>query len=979
MPEIDLETRFPQMRPVTGLPSLWSINGVGLRLCGHRDEDAETGTYVRTQCFCVLWIPLLALRAFRMANIEHGLLLVGREPLTVFAKTWNLFLVSMCLGATSLVLWNKHIGSPEYIAQSKLEAAERLVAQGNLARAAEQYRRVLVDHPDHAPQATAELKALLQGPVRQAPLEDASKVLPIAIEFQWQSDSAISAADIEECGWALAEKFAESDPSGTLSLLNLVTPLATKRDRLDDFCLRLLVKLVEREPDNPELVSQMAAIHERRGDLEKCAALLKPFQARLGHSEGARILGQIEARQGHADQAVGLLSPFVAEWLSRLHEAEKDYQDAIRMAQEKVVSEIKQQQAPPEFYRKARRASPAEQNEMVRSHVESKLQNNVEIKRGQQRLMAATSVVPVALELGMLRLSRAQAMSDQDARRLELEEAEKTLLAIRGVIGEADEFRVNLGKVYYWLGRPEDGKKLFDELLEKHHRSFPMLANVSHTLFNLGAFAESRTLSEEAYNKAGDETTKHQAAVQRALTPLDDDDQLTWLKRANQADPEIKALLNDALGHRAMVEHRDEDAVKHFRQSLEARSTQVEQIAALNNGALTHFKLFQLTGDKHDYTQGVELLDRAVKLDPSNGILLANTASAALKGALMEVIGDTIDLTILKLTPEFDHLPYLYDDDVGWNQYVEKVRNHPGITQALDYLDRAAVVTPKQLGTYAAMRSIHLNRRNLDALRSLRQRLETVRLDLSDAERVAAEYYSGQRDEKYVNDLASVAERYEELIRTTRNRSSKTTFAVAAGGWLKTRMGQAVLGVELDFDDVVRIAEEAHAGAPSVATRHLLYSSLLYRAGHGLARSQPAFSEMAIRAQRSLGSGSLIAVALTQPGELQGIAAANADVRRAVTLIIEEQNRLTHRGTPWDWAIVQALDADQAARIADKIQHDEFRPVDIALNEKLTPASGLTTFHAFWTCQMEGNPREAAEILRRAAKQGILLPFDPPP
>ncbi len=977
MSEIDLNAKFPEMQPVTAMPTLGTMFGIGLKMWGYRDEDAETGTYVKTQCFCLLGIPIFSLSAFRIANWQDGIVLIGREPLSLFEKTWNFGFAWMCVILTSLSIWLSYTTSSEYIARTKLADADSLVSAGKLVSAAEKYQSVFADHPGQADRAAESMKQLLKEPIRQATLTDAEQLLRIAIEFQWKPTSLVTAKDIEDCGRELVEKSGDADPTPALSLLDTIAPIASKPELLEPIRLRLLQNLKEREPENLKWATQLAAIYEGRGEPEKCRELLEPHRKRLGKTEGARILGQIATRNGDYDQAVDLLSPYVAERLPRLRDAEKAYQSAIQKTQENILELFRKGKAPADLYQRARRASPAEQQRIIGDYVASKLQEDVETRKRQQRLITETSLVPVVLELGMVRLNRAQATSDQDLRRRELEEAEKNFLAIRGTAGETDVYRVYLGQVYYWLGRPADGRKLFEELLASHKRDFQTLVSVSQTLFDLGAISESRALAEEAYNSEHDESKKFSAASMRAIAPLDEDDQLKWLHRSDPSDPETQALLNDALARRAMTEHRDDDAEKYLRKSIEARSRQAEDFASLNNGAQTVFRLFQLTGDREDFKKGVKMLDRAVKLRPGDGILLLNTARAAIESALMEIIGDRIDLTILKQRPQLENLSYLYDDEASWLHDVETLSQNAEMNKAVDYLERAAIVAPKNQAVYERIRSINLYRHDSGSLRKLKQRLDNIELDFSDALRRIAEYSSGALDEKYLADFASTSERSEELMRLTRNRPPATTFAVAAGGWITNQMARSQMGIPIDFDELVRIAEEAHAVAPSARTRQYLYLSLMYRASNDLAQTQPTYAQMLSRTRRSLSPSAVIAAVLTHPGDLRQAAIENSDVDRAAKLIIEERNKMPHRGYPWDWAVLQAFDEEQATRLSDLIRHDEFRQLIASLSTKLSPADAERALKEYWTSLMAGNQTEAIDILKNYADQGIQLPFDP--
>ena len=67
-----LYNKFPRMRPLNGAPSLFTVNGIGVKVYGRRDYDAKTDTFVKTRCLCVFFIPVFALDAFRVADADGG-------------------------------------------------------------------------------------------------------------------------------------------------------------------------------------------------------------------------------------------------------------------------------------------------------------------------------------------------------------------------------------------------------------------------------------------------------------------------------------------------------------------------------------------------------------------------------------------------------------------------------------------------------------------------------------------------------------------------------------------------------------------------------------------------------------------------------------------------------------------------------------------------------------------------------------------
>jgi hypothetical protein len=89
--EIYFRTKYPEMRPVRSAPWLFNVHGIGAGFYGERDRDPATGTYVKTHCLCFMFVPVLALGAYRVYPRGSGWTLIGKAPLSPFAKWWNIF------------------------------------------------------------------------------------------------------------------------------------------------------------------------------------------------------------------------------------------------------------------------------------------------------------------------------------------------------------------------------------------------------------------------------------------------------------------------------------------------------------------------------------------------------------------------------------------------------------------------------------------------------------------------------------------------------------------------------------------------------------------------------------------------------------------------------------------------------------------------------------------------------------------------
>ncbi|MFT5131444.1 MAG: hypothetical protein ACI8W8_005080, partial [Rhodothermales bacterium] len=175
--EIDWQERFPKMTPVGSVPSLSTINGCGLSLYGGRDHDPITGTYIKTHVFVFIFIPIFALKAFRVADAETGgWYFIGREPLSGFARGWNKLLFMLLFAVIGSGVWNGYMNSPEKVAERTLAEARSVQSAGDIIAAATAYKGLLGGPQNTAAKAVLneilETELASQSPANQARLLD---------------------------------------------------------------------------------------------------------------------------------------------------------------------------------------------------------------------------------------------------------------------------------------------------------------------------------------------------------------------------------------------------------------------------------------------------------------------------------------------------------------------------------------------------------------------------------------------------------------------------------------------------------------------------------------------------------------------------------------------------------------------------------------------------------------------------------------
>jgi hypothetical protein len=966
--------RFPEMRPIRSIPPLTRVSGIGTTLIGDRDTDAETGTYVKTLAVTVFFVPLLALGAYRVADAPSGgWYFLGKVPLSGLARLWNMLLLLALLAVGGLVGWNAYTHTPEYKAGRQLAQAQQLLAEDRVAEAAAIYRDLILGNTSRAAEARDKLKGLIETP--RGSLEQTAAVFKVAVELHQLNRSVVP--DLYQRGATQAQAHADDEPAGALALLESVAPLAPPRADVLAVRRRLLERLLAQDPQNAELASRLAVACSEQGDEARCEAVLVPFADRLGALEGAAILGHIYARKRLYDKAVALLEPYLDAHLPRLHAAEKKFKDATAGLPQRVLEQLKAGTATDFDYQRYHASNMHEQQAMIQAYLLRKLQEDPAARAAERELEGQRRAVSVALDLGMVLIERAQTLADGAARRKDLEKAEKTFLAIKDQGAPDHDYRLYLGRINYWLGKPGEGRKLFDELLERNNRDSKTLFAVAHALREVGEVSAARDLIEEAYNHEGNTPQRQTLALSRAIIHRDLDDRIAWLAKADPESVEVRALLSSARGQKAEQEGKDAEAVGHYRAALAAYASMPEETATLNNSAMAHLALYRLTAEARQLDDAMTKLEKAAALRPDDTIVLRNASSLLLPNAIRDLMGKDLDLKILKSAADLELLAFLYRNRDGKADYVARLRKHPAARKACTYCDKLMVLSPKQAYPYGQLAHLYGWTRDTEGLRGVWGRLKGVELDLADHNKELLDTFTGNKDSKNLEDLRNALKRTGAILAEAR-KTGGATLAAAASSHIQAVLHGESLPPATDLpvpnaDALVRLAEEAHAAAPSQATAELLFSTLAYRAHHTLAGQGGAYGALAKRTQRSLGS-SVLTYVLARPGPLCDKALANADVQRGITLQIDQLKAFPDDVSPATWAWLRAAHPQEAARVAKTLLADPLAQLQRSIGQALSPLGSGTILDGYLTLRLSGKEAEAAAVFKRAAAQGVPLP-----
>jgi hypothetical protein len=943
-------------------PRLFSVNGIGLRLHGRRARDPETGSYVRTRSLTFVFVPLLALDAWRVLDAEDGWYCLAKERLTGFDRKLNASVLTGVLALIAFGAWQQHFGSERYLSAQKLAQADEQRSAGRIGAAARLYAELVESDSSQRREAEARFAGLADE-LATATLAEITAVAAAAGAERQLATEALLAA-----GFAAAETHAPDDPGATFLLLEALVPALAPAAPVERPAA-VLTTLAAALPADPRPASLLAELWERAGDSARCETLLEPHAARLGTLEGARILGQLRLGQDRLEESQRLLEPYVGEKLPRLHAAAEECERLYQRSQEEALEQLNRDSS---FRRTWEAASEDRRETLVEGRITAHLRDDRALARAQAEFERASAIVPVALSLGVVQLRRAQAASGPERTR-GLEAAEQTFLALRGNAGEEAEFQFLLGQVYYWLGKETEGRALLEQFLASEERSSPALATVAGVLREVGRSAEARTLAEEAYESARDDGERDAAASLRYVLGIDQADRMAWLERCTSDDPFTRANRAFELGLHALNSGDRAEARSKLGEAVDGFCALTGSSAAFNNAATAQRNLSVLLGTSESLEKSLELFERALALEPANSIGLWNTAEAYASKCAFDLVAGEIDLARLGLQPGLGQLEFLYDDEAGHEQHRARLASDASLQRAAGCMARYATLAPQDLNA-CAWRLEHLERsRDLDALARFEQECNALDIERADGNEQLRGYYAGE-EWALVERRTAVARLEARLAEL--EPAQGTTYAVAAvqlAGALQG-LAPALPPAETDVNRLVALAESAFAAAPARATRQALIAALAQRAVATLAARFPDLAELAARTRRSTSHHSMLVFALNAAGPPRAELALDEDVVRLLELERDALRRLPSRARPSQWALFRTLDPELASTLAKSILNDEAARLARRIDTRIHPMHTGPALERCWELVLAGEDAAARELLAEFERRGVPMP-----
>jgi tetratricopeptide (TPR) repeat protein len=970
--QLELQKRFPSMQPITSPPPLFLLWGCGFGMIGSFNVDAASGTYLKFWCLRLMFIPVLPLRAYRVADAEDdGLYFLGREPLSARIKTVNLIAVSIVAGLLVLTAGAVYTSTPSYRARAEMSAAATLVESGKPGEAAKKYRRLALAGADQSSQATAELRKLfIPGTGTTAGMQDVAVIVESASAVT-EASNAIPPDEI--AAWALDRVgvLGAEDPQAALRALDAVRPLVVDASRLDKAKLPLLGGLLKRTPNDLALAVRLAeALHDLDMNAE-ARKVLDPLKSKLT-GEGDRVYGGILAADGHLAEAEVRLSSYVVARLDAYMKAAAHADKVLEEEWERQVEDLRNDKAPKSFYRQLDRASDEQKATLVRAYVQEKLRNNQRLGSARDAVERQSRVVGVAMRLGMLRLELAQTLTDPAARESMLKSAETVLVAIGEQAGQSAQHQTTLATVYYRLGKQSDATTLFDKVLSDNSRSATTLLQVAASYRELGLVGKAKELARESFDK-GDAELKLSAAMMLSVLSEDVGERIEWLRNAGSS-LHTRASLAMAEAEKAARDGREKDAETNYRQAIRLYGEMPRGTIPLNQTAIAYGGLFEVTGDLDAARLSGERFRQAAELEPGDSVLASNAGYAMLRTASAEVLAPHMDLSVLRDGGGPALLPFLYDNPSQRAAVVSKLRSSSVLRQAIANLERATILAPKRPSAYLTLARLYDLLQDLDALTKIERRAREAGLDLSsEPETLKKRLTDPEALARELADQQATLTAATATVDRARSGGGRT-LAVALTRQAEAITGLHVLGGKVDLDEAVRLADQAVATVANADSRSTHAYALMLRA-YSQALSKTPDADQAWRPLLrfvDIQTASACVVATDTP--FARALRSHPDFIQACRLIRADIERYPDQASTGEWALLRQIDPAAAEIVASRIKDSERTRLLDAVSELAGEHNPQAMLLAAFRRELLGQPAEATKLRQAAAARGLPMP-----
>jgi hypothetical protein len=203
-------------------------------------------------------------------------------------------------------------------------------------------------------------------------------------------------------------------------------------------------------------------------------------------------------------------------------------------------------------------------------------------------------------------------------------------------------------------------------------------------------------------------------------------------------------------------------------------------------------------------------------------------------------------------------------------------------------------------------------------------------------------------------------------------RADGAAYASAVAGWIRLNL-ELPENEACDADQMVRMAEDAHHAAPSLASYIPLINALMYRAGRKLAADFPSYANATRGTARATPASYAATLAMERNDPLGKAARENKDVRRAAALAAERVELFPETRDSWSWAVLTATGIGKDEIRAKCLVPDDLTRILREVEKSLLPMGPRDALQTYFQRRAAGDAT-ARQPLDKLVKLGIPLP-----
>jgi hypothetical protein len=735
-----------------------------------------------------------------------------------------------------------------------------------------------------------------------------------------------------------------------------------------------LQKAVSADPANAAPAIDLAVILDAEDNPDECRKLLTPHAAKLGTTEGARVLGQILVRDGKFAEGAPLLKAYSTSRLSALHAAEKKYEAVANRVQTQAIATLDENRGPREFYPKYEAANEAGKRELIEDFIRSHLKDSKEIAAAVAELEAASPVVSVMLSLGIAQLNLAQASPDPESRKKGLEDAEASFLSVRESAGGTDEYQLFLGQVSYWLGKHEEGKKLFAQFMAGKGEPVEKQWMVAGVLRQLGAMDESRALSEKAFAAAKDDQLRYRAANLRADTFIDNDDRIHWLTRAGNSK-DVQISLHEARGQKKRQEGDRAGAEELFRKALAGYDELPRSAPVLNNSANILSSLHELTRDPKFFRDAVNRHEESFRLAGQDTVLMRNLLhdwSTLLAIEAVESIPG-VDLRTLPTGGVEALVQMRHQNAEEEKQLMETFLKSEAFRKARATSNQLLVLAPKSPDSYSNAQSLAMLVDDTATMKSLRDRAASANFEHQTGWEQAAKYWKGEKDSDARKHLQTALTEWLDAAKTLPPTAPALSKLACRINIHNLQDGLSRFGETFDSKASLAQATAIATEQPSYANLRIAQTACFAALLDDQATKNGEFAKWLKPLRRILDHRNILILALDRK-LLSPEVKEHPHFKAWLAWREKILAAYPKRHSVGDWALLRSVDSPLAEQARLAAEKETLFLLDTELDWLINPATPSHVLAMVWQEQMLNRPDHAAAILKDAISHGMPLP-----